>query len=313
MSKKLKNFESYRVKQMIFVLFAVLVIALFSVAFLLRNVLQAYAIAVVLVFALLFLVSRYDYLLTLKEYERAVIFRYGKVKRVGGPGWAFLIPVIEHPTIVDLRTHTVDVPAQEIITMDKIVTKIDAVVYLYVKKDPESVINSVIEIDDYKEAAKLFVQGAIRDVAGGLVLTELISQTDKLNEKVKEGLQQIAKEWGVSVEAVEITDIKLPSTVESAMHEQKAAEQHKLARMEEAKAHQAEIEAVREAAETLSDKALSYYYIRALEKLGEGKATKLIFPMELSRLAEAIGKGSNDKEIEALLKKYAPKIKAIVK
>ena len=96
------------------------------------------------------------------------------------------------------------------------------------------------------------------------------------------------------------------------MHEQKAAVQRKLARMEGAKAHQAEIEAVKAAAENLNDKSLAYYYIRALDKLGKGKSTKLVFPMELTRLADSISnKNMSDDDLEKLLKKYAPIVKKL--
>ncbi|MBN1940981.1 MAG: hypothetical protein JW772_02250, partial [Candidatus Diapherotrites archaeon] len=121
---------------------------------------------------------------------------------------------------------------------------------------------------------------------------------------------------GVSIEAVKISDIKLPQKIADAMHEEKAAEQLKFARIQSAEAHKAEIEAVKNAAGQLSDKALSYYYIKALEKLGEGQSTKFIFPMELTRLAESIsgsvGSKQNPAELEALFKKYAPSVKKLL-
>jgi regulator of protease activity HflC (stomatin/prohibitin superfamily) len=318
MAKRMGQMESYKVKQFIFIL--VLLLAFVVVYLSITN--QETVVPLVIVLAaiaiLLFLVRQYDFLLTLKEYERVLIYRFGHVNRVGGPGWAFMIPLIESFKIVDLRTNTIDIPEQEVITKDKIVTKVDAIVYLYVKPDAGSVTRSVIEIDDYKKAAELFVLSSIRDVAGTMTSTELISNTAELNKKVKEKLAQIAESWGVTIESVEISSIKLPETVSSAMHEQKAAEQKKLARMESALANQAEIDAVRTAAGQLSDKALAYYYIRALEKLGEGPATKFIFPMELSRLAEQLagrvssGVSTNDSSIEKLFKKYAPAIKEFV-
>ncbi len=319
MGKRFANVESYKIKQLVFLFIAVVVAV--AVYLSLTNFDAVVPLIVLLAgFALVaFLIMQYDFLLTLKEYERAVIFRFGHVRRVGGPGWTLVIPLIESFKIVDLRTHTIDIPEQEVITKDKIVTKVDAIVYLYVKSDKDSVISSVIEIDDYTKAAELFVLSSIRDVGGTMGSTELISNTAELNTRVKQKLAQIADSWGVYIESVEISSIKLPETVASAMHEQKAAEQKKLARMESALANQAEIDAVRTAAEQLSDKALSYYYIRALEKLGEGSSTKFIFPMELSALAKqlagrvsgATGQTQNS-ELEELFKKYAPVIEKIV-
>ena len=313
MTKRLGKIESYKVKELIFVLIALLVIALAAAFFIFREIVQLYIITIVFAVLLLFLISRYDFLLTLKEYERAVVFRFGKANRVGGPGWAFIFPVLESATLVDLRTQTIDVKPQEVITKDKVVVKIDAIIYLFVKKDNESVMKSVLEIDDYRKGAEQFVVASIRDSAGELVLSELISSIEKLNKEVKEKLAQITESWGVNIEAVEIQHLSVPKEISDAFSEQKAAEQKKLARAELALAHGLEIDAVRTAAEKLSDKALSYYYIRALERLGRGKSTKYLFPMELTQLASSLAGGSGrNANVEELFKKYAPAIKKIL-
>ncbi|MBU0635530.1 hypothetical protein KKE06_00725 [Candidatus Micrarchaeota archaeon] len=308
--------ESYKIKQVIFLGVLVVLAAIVWLSLSHQGAVVPGVLAVVALGIIIFLISRYDFLLTLKEYERAVIFRFGRVVRVGGPGWAFVTPLIESFRFVDLRTHTVDIPKQEVITNDKIVLSLDAVIYLYVKPDKESVIRSVIEIRDYEKAATSFVQATIRDVAGTLTFPELISNIAELNARVQKELEAIAREWGVSIEAAQISDIQIPQELEDALTHQKAAEQKKLARVELAAAHKIEIEAVRAAAEQLDDKSLAYYYIRALEKMGDGKSTKFFFPIELTRLAERLGSGAqqltNDpKELEGLLKKYLPAIKAI--
>lgn len=311
--KRFRKTESYKIKQYVFIIIAVLIVAVIYLFWTQRGLLAQVFAFFVVAGIFIFLVSKYDFLLTLKEYERAVVFRFGRVSRVGGPGWAFLIPLIESYRIVDLRTQTLDIPEQSVITKDNVVVMADAVIYLYVNKDNASVIKSVIEIDDYKRGAELFVKSSIRDSAGCLSLQELISNIAKLNEDVKQQLQQITQEWGVSVESVELQNLTIPKEIKEAMHDYRAAEQRKLARVEGAKAHQAEIEAVKEAAESLSDRALSYYYIRALEKIAEGQSTKFIFPIELTRLAEAISgrmSGPKGSDIEELFKKYAPAIKA---
>lgn len=309
--------ESYKIKQTIFLGVLALIIGIVWLS--LTN--QEEAVPLILSAAVLgliiFLISRYDFLLTLKEYERAVIFRFGRVVRVGGPGWAFVTPLIESFHFVDLRTHTVDIPAQEVITKDKIVLQLDAVIYLFVKPDTESVTRSVIEIRDYHKAATSFVQASVRDVAGTLTFPELVSNIAELNIRVQKELEAIALEWGVSIEAVQISDIKVPQELEDALTGQKAAEQKKLARMELAEAHKIEIDAVREAAEQLDDRSLAYYYIKAIEKLGEGKSTKFVFPMELTRMAERIGgsvgaASKTPEELEGLFKKYLPAIKSLL-
>lgn len=313
MAKRFGKVESYKLKELIFLL-VVLIIILSAIAlFIFREALVVYILTAFLAVILVFLISRYDFLLTLKEYERAVIFKFGRAKRVGGPGWTFIWPVIESARIVDLRTQTIDVKPQEVITKDKVVVKIDAIIYLFVKKDKDAVMKSVLEIDDYRKGAEQFVVASIRDAAGELTLPELISSIEKLNVEVKKKLEQITNAWGVSIEAVEIQHLAVPKEISDAFSEQKAAEQKKLARTELAKAHQLEIEAVRDAAENLSDKALGYYYIRALERLGRTKATKFFFPIELSRLAENLSGAKSESKIEQLLEKYAPLLERYVK
>ncbi|MCR4335681.1 MAG: SPFH domain-containing protein [archaeon] len=300
-----------------FFVFIILFIFAVTVLFVLINNFQFIAdnaLWIIPILIILFLFARFDYLLTLKDYERAVVFRFGKVKRVAGPGWAVIIPPLESAVIVDTRTRTIDIPKQDIVTEDNVEVTIDAVVYLRVRKDNASVINSVIEVVDYIEASEHFVIGLIRDKAGSLTLAELISSIEELNKDLRVELERLAQKWGIQIEEVAIKDIQIPKTVISAMHEQKAAVQKKLARMEGAKAKQAEIEAVKAATMELNDKSLAYYYIQALEKLGEGKSTKFIFPMELTKLASSLSsKNMSPEELEALMKQYAPAIKAFLK
>jgi regulator of protease activity HflC (stomatin/prohibitin superfamily) len=258
----------------------------------------------------LFLVKQYDFLLTLKEYERAVIYRFGRVHRVGGPGWTFLLPAIESFKIVDLRTQTLDVKPQTVITKDNVVVTIDAVIYLFVKKDNQSVINSVIEVDDYKKGASQFVQATLRDVSGGLTLSELISDIGKLNSELKKQLAQIADSWGVTVESVELQELIIPKEIEEAFSKRAAAEQSKLAQVQKALGMQAEIDSIREAAQKLDDKSLSYFYIKALEMLGQGASTKFIFPLELTNLIQNLSDKTSHahskKDLENVFEQYAP-------
>lgn len=311
MAKRLGKVESYKVKQGIFAgLLLVGIAALYLVAANAAFLAQVVFWAGLLVFFLI-IVNQYDFLLTLKEYERAVVYRMGRVHRVGGPGWTFVIPLFETFKIVDLRTSTLDVKPQSIITKDNIVVKVDAIIYLFVKKDTQSIINSVIEVDDYKKGAEQFVQATIRDVAGGLLLSELISDVTKLNTEIQKGLQLITRSWGVSVESVEIQSIEIPKEIEEAFSKRAAAEQSKLAQIQKALGMQAEIDSIREAATKLDDKSLSYFYIKALETLGQGASTKFIFPLELTNLIQNLADKSQSahskKQLEDVFEQYAPR------
>jgi regulator of protease activity HflC (stomatin/prohibitin superfamily) len=228
-------------------------------------------------------------MLKIKGYERALVFRFSKFKSVAGPGWVMLLPFSDTYTLVDLRVKTLDVQEQDAVTKDSIEIKVDSVIYLKVKKDNQSVINSVLEVEDYQNAAKLFAVSTIRDIIGGMVLSEVISRIEDINKQVHASLSEIATNWGVEVIAVQIKDIDIPPALLIAMHAQKAAVQEKLARMEKAEAQKAEIDAVKEATEGLSEKALNYYYIKALEEMAKGRSTKVFFPVQFSNLAQSLG------------------------
>jgi len=299
-----------------YIVFAiVLILIVFIVGVVMTNIEEflGYGILAGGLIIFLLIISNFNVIITLVDYERLVIYRYGKVNRVGGPGWTFVWPGIESYTKVDLRTKTIDVPKQDVVTKDSIELSLDAIIYLKVKKDHQSVVNSVIEVENYAEASRLYVVASLRDVVGSMNLSEVISNIESINAKVKLNLEKISKHWGIGVDSVEIKDVQIPETVLEAMHEEKAAVQQKLARMERALAHKAEIEAVKEAASGLDEKALTYYYIKAIEQMSKGKGSQVFFPAEFAKLAGAFaGSGNsvakpNSQELDEakdLMKKY---------
>lgn len=295
----------------------VLIIALFLIVNPKIKLIVLISLSVILLIYFLF---KLEIVLQLKDYERAVIFRFGKVNRVGGPGWTLLLPFIEKSNIVTLRTQVIDVPVQQIITKDNIRLTIDAVLFISVNKEKESVINSVVKVEDYKKAATFFVISTLRDVLGEFDLMDVISNTENINQKLTEALTKVAKEWGIKVNSVEMKDIQIPEEIIESMHKQKAAVQKKLAVFEEVESERAKITAIREATETLSDKTILYYYIKALEKIGEGESTKLIFPLELTSLLHSISNKINtgkdlslNKTEKEKLKEYLPVIKKYIR
>ncbi|MFH1544652.1 MAG: SPFH domain-containing protein [archaeon] len=315
MAKRVGDIESYKVKQAIFALIVVIIIAVAYLVYLNKETIAFYLGIGFIVLLILFLIKQYDFLLTLKEYERAVVFTFGRVSRVGGPGWTWIVPLVQSYRLVDLRTETIDVEPQEVVTVDKIELTVDAVIYLFVNKDRQSVINSVVQILDYKRASKLFVQASLRDVIGSMTMSEVIANIEKVNQAVKNKLIQITSSWGINVESVEIKNVVIPREVLDAMHFQKAEEQRKLAKFEEAQGKRYEIDAIRDAADKLTDKSITYYYLKALENIADGKSTKIIFPLEVSRLAESVtGSISGKTKSEPLdLEKLSPYIGAFKK
>ena len=274
-------------KYVVFLVLLVAIVFFLYGLFVYQDLVVANIIWIVVLLVFAFVIYKYDILLRLLDYQRAVIYRFGKVHRVGGPGWAWIWPFVETYAEVDLRVKTIDVPKQKVVTKDGVEVSVDAIVYLKVKKDNQSVVNSVIEVEDYVQASQLYIVSSLRDVIGSMLLSEVIANIEVVNAKIKENLEQISKDWGIAVESIEISDVEIPEIVLNAMHEEKAAVQQKLARMEKALAHKAEIQAVEEAASKLDDRALAYYYIKAIENMANSKGSKVFFPSEFSKLAES--------------------------
>ncbi len=302
----------------ILVALALLIYFLYDVFFNSSIWVKSAFIGIVALGIAIFIMIRSGAILFLEESQRAVISRFGRLDRVGGPGWTLIIPGIESYKVVDLRTQTIEVPRQDVITKDGVVINIDAIIYLKVNKNPQDVVNAIISVDNYINASKQYVIANIRDVAGSLTLEEMITKVNEMNSRLKKELQDLTKNWGVSVDAVELREIKVPDAIVDAMNKQKAAVQQKLATIELAEAEREKINAIHSAASNLSDKSISYYYIKALEEMSKGQSTKIIFPMEFTKIAEILsGKMNPDtkdkRKIDAFIEKYNPLIENYIK
>lgn len=158
-----------------------------------------------------------------QEYERGVVFRLGRYVGVRGPGFILLIPFIERMMKVELRVVTMDVPAQECITLDTVTVKVDAVVYFRVVK-PES---SVLNVEQYIRATSLLAQTTLRNVVGQSELEDLLAHRDKVNEKLQALIDEGTEPWGIKVSMVEVRDVQMPETMQRAMAAQAEAEREK--------------------------------------------------------------------------------------
>ncbi len=276
------------------------ILALFTLFYL--NIIEELALLLGIMFFLgLLYLKMPPFVIEIKDYERAVVFRMGKFLDIYGPGWRVLIPFIDEAVIIDTRVQTIDVPKQKVVTKDEIELTIDAIIYLKVV----DVKKAVLEVRDYREAAVSATYAHLRDVIGKMTLSEVISNIDKINKLVSKGLMDLAEDWGVQIEKVEIKEVKLPEEVMDAMHKKKAAEEYKKAAEQEALANAIRIDAVREAAGKLNEPALQYLYLEALKKVAEGKSSKILFPVELSKMAERIAgiTGKDYREVERDLRK----------
>jgi regulator of protease activity HflC (stomatin/prohibitin superfamily) len=258
------------------------------------------------IIALLFLVLGlflFSTVVFLETFEKAVVQRYGRFNRVAGPGWTLIIPGIETYNIVDIRVKTLDLLGYEAITKDKIRLYLDIVVYAKIV-DPYK---AVLEVKEVNTAIITFLKSITRETVGNLAAEEVISNIAKVNELLAGERERLREEWGVDLISVEIQEITLPGVVQESMHQLRSAEYQKQVVEQRAFAREAMINAIQRAASKLDNPALAYMYLEALKKVADGKATKLIFPMELTRLAEGVSQHfsvDKDKFLKDIMKAY---------
>ncbi len=221
----------------------------------------------------------------LNEYERAVVFRLGRFTGVRGPGLIILVPGLEKMSRVDLRTVTLDVPSQDIISRDNVTLKVNAVVYFRVEA-PEK---AIISVESYLHATAQISQTTLRSVIGQFELDEILAQRDIINHKLQSILDEQTEPWGVKVSAVELKAIDLPIEMQRAMAKQAEAERDKRAKIISA---QGEFEAsvkLAEAAMVLdkSPNAMVLRYLDTMKEIssGDGKTTTF-FPLPVEFLSK---------------------------
>ena len=219
----------------------------------------------------------------LREYERAVIFRLGRVlPQAKGPGIIFVFAPIDRSERVSLRTITLDVPPQDIITKDNVSVKVNAVVY-YRVMDP---IKSVTEIEDYNFATSQISQTTLRSVVGQVQLDELLSNREKLNTSLQEIIDKQTDPWGVKVSVVEIKHVDLPTEMQRAMARQAEAERERRAKIISAEGEYQAAEKLRQAAQTISGQpmALLMRYLQTLVDISSERSSIVVLPLPLEFL-----------------------------
>ncbi len=255
----------------------------------------------------------------LDDSERGAFYRFGKYKKMVGPGWFLLLFPFKIDTvkIVDIKMEEIIIEPQPVITKDKIWFQVAPTIFLFVS-DAEKAIRNVY---DYKKAVIDYVIAALTSICGAQTSDYIITHMDKISRDLEAGVAKIAsvpgREWGIEVPRIEIKSIELPDKVQDAMHDRVTAEQKKLAAYEQAEASKVVIDAVREAGAKLTDPAITYLYLETLDKMARGRATKIVLPMELARIAETIS-GKNGglsreqaEQLQSALDTYEKKIKAL--
>ncbi|MES9826037.1 MAG: slipin family protein [Candidatus Thiodiazotropha endolucinida] len=244
-----------------------------------------YLYAVILFLIVAFLASA---LKILREYERGVVFMLGRFWRVKGPGLIIIIPVIQQFVRVDLRTIVLDVPSQDVISRDNVSVKVNAVVYFRVL-DPE---RAIIQVEDYMVATSQLAQTTLRSVLGQHELDEMLAERERLNNDVRNILDQQTDTWGIKVSNVEIKHVDLDDSMIRAIARQAEAERARRAKVIHAEGEQQAAEKLVEAAKILAEQpqAIQLRYLETLTEIAGDKSHTLVFPLPMDLLEPLLKK-----------------------
>src|SRR5829696_6342032 len=217
------------------------------------------------------------------EYERGVVFRIGRLVGPRGPGLFLLIPVVERMVRVDTRVITLDVPAQEVITLDNVTIKVNAVLYFMVV-NPDW---AIVKVMDYIRATLQIAQTTLRSAVGQVDLDTLLAQREKVNERLQKIIDEQTEPWGVKVTIVEVKDVELPQSMQRAMAKQAEAEREKRAKIIHAAGEFEASQKLAQAAAVIDQNPLGIQlrYLQTLTEIGAEKNTTVVFPLPIDLIA----------------------------
>ena len=229
----------------------------------------------------------------LKEYERGVIFRFGRLRGAKGPGIIVIIPFVDKMLKVDLRTVTMDVPPQDIITRDNVPVKVNAVVYFRVM-DPEK---SIVKIEKYMVATSQIAQTTLRSILGQAELDDLLARREKINKELQKIIDEQTDPWGVKVSTVEIKDVELPQSIQRAFAGQAEAERERRAKIISAEGEFQASEKLSKAAEVLSKFPVSVQlrFLQTLKEIATEQNSTIVFPVPIDLVEAFIDRTGKEK------------------
>jgi regulator of protease activity HflC (stomatin/prohibitin superfamily) len=226
-----------------------------------------------------------------REYERAIVFRLGRLlPEPKGPGLFLLIPVIDRMVKVDLRTITLNIPPQEVITKDNVPVRVNAVAYFRIVK-PE---DAIVQVENFMVATSQIAQTTLRSVLGQHQLDELLSEREKINAILQEIIDESTAPWGIKVSIVEVKDVEIPSGMQRAMARQAEAERERRAKIINAEGEYQASERLKDAALVIEGHptALQLRYLQTLLELGASQSTTIVFPAPIDMIRPFIDRGS---------------------
>ncbi|HWW66825.1 MAG TPA: slipin family protein [Solirubrobacterales bacterium] len=253
---------------------------------------MAALIAVVVVLAIL-LVVLFASVRVLREYERGVIFRLGRLIAQKGPGLILLIPFVDRMVKVDLRTVTLNIPPQEVITRDNVPASVNAVAYFRVI-DPRK---AITEVENYLLATSQISQTALRSVLGKAEFDQLLSERERLNEELQKIIDESTEPWGVKVTAVEIKDVEIPEQMQRAIARQAEAERERRAKIINSEGEYQAAQKLTDAADIISTNpaSLQLRYLQTLLEIGSDQSTTVVFPLPMDMIEPFLGRGDHRK------------------
>jgi regulator of protease activity HflC (stomatin/prohibitin superfamily) len=233
----------------------------------------------------------------LPEYERAVIFRWGRLARglvgANGPGVVIIIPVVDKMVRVSLRTVTMDVPPQDVITRDNVTVKVNAVIYFRVVDAQRA----IIQVEDYLYATSMMAQTTLRSVLGQMQLDDLLSKREEINAELQRIIDQQTEPWGVKVSAVEVKNVDLPQEMQRAIARQAEAERERRAKVIHAEGEFQAAQRLADAAAVISQNpaAIQLRYLQTLVEISAEKNSTTIFPIPIDTIAPFLKRPLDEK------------------
>src|SRR5688572_2335364 len=250
------------------------------------------ALAVIAILAVLLLILLASAIRILREYERGVIFRLGRLIAQKGPGLIILIPIIDQMVRVDLRTVTLNVPPQEIITKDNVTVRVNAVAYFRVV-DPNK---AITEVENYLLATSQISQTTLRSVLGKAELDSLLAERERLNIELQQIIDEQTEPWGVKVSTVEVKDVELPTEMQRAIARQAEAERERRAKVISADGEFQASAKLSQAADVISRNpaTLQLRYLQTLLEMGVNQNTTIVFPLPIDLLKAFVPAGGSE-------------------
>lgn len=256
-------------------------------------------VVLAILIALIIIAFLFSSLRVVREYERAVTFRLGRLRGAMGPGIVFVLPFLDKMVRTDLRVVTLTIPPQEVITKDNVTARVNAVVMFKVVDS----VQAVMSVENYAVATSQFAQTTLRSVVGRADLDTLLAHRADLNEDLAHSIATQAEQWGVEVPVVEIKDVEIPEMMQRAMAREAEAERERRAKVISAHGELQASHELRDAAQTLSEApaSLQLRYLQTLLELGADQNSTVVFPLPMdivAPLVRAVDKISGDEEAD---------------